>query len=180
MSHQIYNLPGNQGIRQSIVQVTRKPQLALYLQSNLENLGWLVGRNTNKMFASLLHHLSIHNLEMIIAFWKILCLWPAPFSMILWAEDSARSHAVSHNLSLNCINSARVSLLSLATTETTGSPAYRCCWGGLSSEETDVINKWYTAGSVACGAYNGCNIQRPYVVISLVSWLPPAQAVGNV
>lgn len=74
MSHQIYNLPGNQGIRQSIVQVTRNPQLALYLQSNLENLGWLVGRNTNKMFASLLHHLSIHNLEMIIAFWKILCL----------------------------------------------------------------------------------------------------------
>lgn len=46
----------------------RSRQLALWLQSNLENLGRLVGGNTDKMFASLLHSLAIYNLEMITAF----------------------------------------------------------------------------------------------------------------
>lgn len=44
-------------------------QLDLWLQSNLENLGRLVGGNADKMFASLLRSLAISNLEMITAFW---------------------------------------------------------------------------------------------------------------
>lgn len=59
-------------------------------QSNLENLRWFVGRNTDKTFVSLLNSLAIYNLEMITAFRKILCLWPTAFNMIL----SSVSHAV--------------------------------------------------------------------------------------